>query len=379
MKKIFFLSFLSLLFLFPVATKAYTIKADEFIYISKDEVVEGNLYFMANSITVEGEILGDLIGLASNVSVNGHVSGDLITLAQDIKVNGQVDGNLRALASSATISGKINKNINYAGENLFLENDSNIGQDTLIAVDRAELKGKIKGNAHGLSNSLLILGSVDKNVDFVLDKVKRKKYLSTLKIGGSAEIGGDLNYQAGNEASIESENIKGNILHKEPIAAAKGKISISSLLYSILSLFILSVILRTLFKEPLKKVKRLIIKKNIRLSGWGLLFLFATPIIALLLMFTIIALPIAIIILIIWGLILYLSKAILAMALGDYIFRKLKKEKTHAYLRILLGLIIVCLLTALPYIGFIFSLLIISIGMGAFYELSFKKKNSAQS
>ena len=143
--------------------------------------------------------------------------------------------------------------------------------------------------------------------------------------------------------------------------------------------FILSVILRALFKEPLKKVKRLIIKKNIRLSGWGLLFLFATPIIALLLMFTIIALPIAIIILIIWGLILYLSKAILAMALGDYIFRKLKKEKTHAYLRILLGLIIVCLLTALPYIGFIFSLLIISIGMGAFYELSFKKKNSAQS
>jgi hypothetical protein len=213
-------------------------------------------------------------------------------------------------------------------------------------------------------------------VDILLDKVKRKKYVSTLKIGEAAEIGGTLSYKSGPEAIIETENIKGEILKKDPEISQQQKFNFSSLFYSLLSLFVLSIILRSLFKEQLKKIKRTIIEKNIKLSGFGSLLLFATPIIILLLMISIIGLPIAIIALIIWGLILYLSKIAVAMALGDYIFRKLKKQKIHAYVRILLGLIIVCVAVRIPYIGWIFSLLISILGMGTFYELTLNKKNN---
>ncbi len=376
MKKLYFLPLLALFLFFPLITKAYVVKSDDFIYVAKDEVVEGNLYFGSKSITIEGEVLGDVIGISPNVQVNGHVTGDLITISQNIQINGQIDGNVRALATLTSISGNVNKNLNFAGESLILDNNSTIGQDVLMAVSNAELKGKIKGNAHGMSANLLILGSVDKDVDVLLDKAKRKNYVNTLKVGEQAEIGGKLTYRAGKEAIIETENIKGEILKKEPDFSNKPKFDFSSLIYSLLSLFVLSIILRALFKEQLKKVKRTIIEKNIKLSGYGALFLFATPIVVLFLMISIIGLPIAIITLIIWGLILYLSKIVIAMALGDYIFRKLKKQKIHAYIRVLIGLIIVCVAVRIPYIGWIFSLLIAVLGMGTFYELTLNKKNN---
>ena len=376
MKKLYFLPLLALFLFFPLITKAYVVKSDDFIYVAKDEVVEGNLYFGSKSITIEGEVLGDVIGVSPNIQINGHITGDLISASQNIQVNGQIDGNIRVLATLTTISGNVNKNLNFAGESLILENNSTIGQDVLIAASNTELKGKIKGNAHGMSSNLLILGSIDKDVDVLLDKAKRKNYVNTLKIGEQAEIGGKLTYRAGKEAIIETENIKGEILRKEPDVSNKPKFDFSSLIYSLLSLFVLSIILRALFKEQLKKIKRALIEKNIKLSGYGVLFLFATPIIVLFLMISIIGLPIAIIILIIWGLILYLSKVVVAMALGDYIFRKLKKQKIHAYIRILVGLVIVCVFVRIPYIGWVFSLLIAILGMGTFYELTLNKKNN---
>ena len=45
MKKIFYVLSLLFLFVIPLASKAYVIKSENFIYIGKDEVVEGNLYF----------------------------------------------------------------------------------------------------------------------------------------------------------------------------------------------------------------------------------------------------------------------------------------------------------------------------------------------
>lgn len=376
MKKLYFLPLLFIFLFFPLITKAYVIKSSDFIYIAKDEIVEGNLYFAAKSITIEGEVLGDVIGISPNIQINGKVSGDLITISQNIKINGQVDGNVRAAATSVSIAGNINKNLNFAGESLFLEEASSVGQDVVMAVLNAELKGKIKGNAHGMSSNLLILGSIEKDVDILIDKTKSKNYVNTLKIGEQAEINGKLTYRAGKEAIIETENIKGEIIKKEPEIAKIQPFNFSKLLYSLLSLFVLAIILRSLFKEPLKKVKRTMIEKNIKLSAYGALFLFATPIIALFLMISLIGTPIAIIILVIWALIIYLSKILVAMTLGDYIFRKLNKQKVNAYIRILVGLLIVCTLSRIPYIGWFFSLLIATLGMGTFYELILNKKNN---
>jgi cytoskeletal protein CcmA (bactofilin family) len=83
MKKIFYLLTLSVIFLIQVASKAYVVKSDSFVYVGKDEIIEGNLYFSANSLNIEGQVLGDVIGIANNVQINGNVKGDLINISQN--------------------------------------------------------------------------------------------------------------------------------------------------------------------------------------------------------------------------------------------------------------------------------------------------------
>ena len=64
MKKIICLLAFSFLFFVPSISQAYVIKSADFIYVAKDEIVEGNLYFSGKSINVEGQVTGDLIGVA---------------------------------------------------------------------------------------------------------------------------------------------------------------------------------------------------------------------------------------------------------------------------------------------------------------------------
>ena len=109
MKKKYYLLFLLVFLLFPFSSKAHTTRVKDFIYIAKDEIVEGNLYFIGKSVTVEGEVLGDLIGAASNIPINGKIGGDLITISESLKMDGEIMGNLRSIASNTTISGKVEK------------------------------------------------------------------------------------------------------------------------------------------------------------------------------------------------------------------------------------------------------------------------------
>lgn len=376
MKKIYYV--LSLLFIFaiPLVSKAYVVKSENFIYIGKDEVVEGNLYFNANSIDIEGKVLGDVIGIASNLKINGEVSGDIIGIYQNSNINGKVDGNIRAISNFFNVSGYVGKNLNLLSESFVLEENGNIEQDILFSSLNTELNGKVGSNVHGYSNNVIIRGEIGKNLNLIMDKNKKRNYISKLQIDESAIINGDIDYKSGTEAIIKSQNIKGSVNKQEPSGDVYKKVSAEKFLFSFLSMLFSALLINFLFRKKMEKLKNIIIKQHYKLSGWGFALLFLTPIICLLLMLTIVALPIALITLVLWIISLFISGIISASALGNYIFKLINKEKINENLKISVGVLLVCLLTSIPYVGWIFSLLTIIIGLGSIYYL-IKNKNYA--
>lgn len=374
MKKGYYLLFLLTFLLFPFISRAYVMKSNDFIYIAKDEVVEGNFYFAAKSLTIEGEVLGDVIGVANNVQINGKVSGDIITISQNLKINGQVDGNLRTLSSLADISGNIGRNVNILGENLIFGENSNVGQDLMFLAASSEFNGKIKGSLHGEASSILIRGSIEKDANLTLDQIKRKKYYNILQIEESAEIMGKLNYKGGQDAIIKTDKISGEIYKNEPLKNNKQKSKTNKIFFSIFSSLVIALIINILFKNKITSLKNIFIKENYKLILPGIIILFLTPLAIILLLITIIGIPLAIILLIFWGLVLYLGKIIIAMALGDYIFKYFHREKTPDFLKISIGIIFVSLIVLVPYVGWIFSLIIASLGLGIVYHIIKNKK-----
>jgi hypothetical protein len=374
MKKIFYV--LSLLFFFaiPLASKAYVIKSENFIYIGKDEVVEGNLYFSANSVDIEGKVLGDVIGIASNLKVNGEVSGDIIGIYQNSNINGKVDGNIRAISNFFNVGGYIGKNLNLLSESFVLEENGTVEQDILFSSLNTELNGKVGANIHGYSNTVIIRGEIGKNINLIMDKDKKRNYISKLQIDESAIIGGNIDYKSGTEAINKSQNIKGSINKQEPSGNIYKKVSAEKFFFSFLSLLFSALLINFLFRKKMEKLKNIIIKQHYKLSAWGFILLFLTPIICLLLMLTIIALPITLIVLVLWIISLFISKIISASALGNYIFKLINKEKINDNLKTSVGVLLICLLVSIPYIGWIFSLLSIVLGLGSIYYL-IKNKN----
>ena len=98
MKKFFSkLGLLAVMLLIPVfpLSAASSISDSNSVHVSREEIVDGNLYAVSDNVNIEGTISGDLIVMSKNLVVNGQVEGDIIALSQDISISGEVGGNIR--------------------------------------------------------------------------------------------------------------------------------------------------------------------------------------------------------------------------------------------------------------------------------------------
>ena len=102
----------------------------------------------------------------------------------------------------------------------------------------------------------------------------------------------------------------------------------------------------------------------------GLILMFVLPPIAIVLMFTIIGIPLALIILVWWLVMMYLARIIAAILVGQLILKNLNKknkDKIKLIWSLILGVIICWLLFAIPFVGWIISLIAIWLGLGSIW------------
>lgn len=95
--------------------------------------------------------------------------------------------------------------------------------------------------------------------------------------------------------------------------------------------------------------------------GIGFALLICVPVISAILAITIVGIPISLILLAIYLIFLYMGRIIFASFIGDKI---LKKESP--FLSLVIGMPIFTVLFALPFVGWLLSLIAISVGLGAF-------------
>jgi hypothetical protein len=360
---IFLVSLLFIIIIIPISVKAINWQNQEEIYISSSETVDGNFFFLAENVKIDGNINGDLVGLAENLEINGRVEGDILIISQKLNFNGEVVGSFRGITNQGNINGIIGKNLNIAGVNIFISELSNIYWDALILADNLDLRAKIKGNLYASLNTALLNGQIERNVNLIL----RNKN-EALVLGEKLEVNNSLNYQSLNEAIISPEaQIDGDLVYKELKSRNAYKFT-WSLFYQIFSALLIALFLVHLFKNILRQSSINIEKKFIYTLIWGLFLTIALPIILLILAFTIIGFKLSLIIFSLWLALILSAKVIFAFFIGRFLFNKiLKKTKTSYVWKIIIGIVISWLLFSLPYIGIFFSILAIILGMGSFF------------
>ena len=101
--------------------------------------------------------------------------------------------------------------------------------------------------------------------------------------------------------------------------------------------------------------------------GSGVLLLIAIPLIALILMITVIGIPLGLIVLFAYIVILYISKIFVGLAIGRPIVTYAKKESSSPYWHLVVGLIVIALATKIPLVGFLISIVVVLAGLGALF------------
>ena len=366
-----------LLLILPSTVLAFSVNTNNTVFIGENDVIEGNLYAAGQSITVDGHVKGDIFCAGRTVIVNGLVDGDVICVAEAIVINGEVGGSVRVAGNAVSINSNVARNVQAVGASVTLSSEANVGWDMFLAGVFGEIHGKVNGDLHGVVEQLIINGEIGKDVRVRLCKECHDTKTMPLVVNKDAVIHGNLYYTSSKAGSIkEGATINGETgfsfsdkKHKKHTAFA----SAWEILFSVFSSLLIGLVLISFWRKEIKDLTNKMLAKKGASIGWGAIVMFLTPIIALILLFTLIGIPLAAILIGVWLIAICISKILVGILIGRSMLEKFyQSKKDSLIIAMIIGVTILCLLSTIPFIGWIICLTAIWWGLGGIY-FHFKK------
>src|SRR5690625_5014423 len=150
---------------------------------------------------------------------------------------------------------------------------------------------------------------------------------------------------------------------------------IFTITFSILVAVVLWLVIRLLRRSFLIHIADKILTKPLKTFGFGLLALFLTPILIGFLMITVIGIPLSVILLAFYIIAIYISKIIVSIFIALWFQKKYDWSNAKGFWLFLLSLILLSILIAIPFVGWIIRFIIVGFGLGSIV-LSLKKDSS---
>ncbi len=344
---------ISILLLLPLLiTPAYAAKIESDDYtLSKDAIIEDDLYVNGEFVTISGIVDGDLIIVGNNILVDGTVTGDLYAFGENIRVTGTISGLACTLGSNVNISGTVRDNV-------------------YLAAAIGDIRGNIDGDVFAATGQLNLEGTITDDVRAV-----------TGQLNSTATVGGDF-LLAGDNYTLERNDISGQFLTSTKDIEEKEQltsedffgINLGFTLATFVGMYIVGVLL--ILSAP---VKTLQIEKKITTSwmellksyGVGILIIIAIPIPIFLLLISIIGLPIAFLIM---AVLLFLSTfgtVWAESAIGNKVLKLAKGKDTGRFFSLLIGRSITTVVRLIPILRGVYNISLIAITVGSITRMKY--------
>jgi cytoskeletal protein CcmA (bactofilin family) len=399
---------------------AFEGRSGERITIPADQVIDDDLYVSASEFTLDGTVKGDLFVVGQTITINGTVEGDLVAAAQTIIINGTV-------ANSA----RLGCSILYVGEKASIGNDllagayslearpgSKVGRDVIYGGGQALLAGDVLRNVKAGTGGLQLSGTVGGDVTakvgdpseqagppptMFMPQTQVSIPVPTLPYGltvdPSAKIGGNLDYTSTKQMNIPASVVAGQIQHlvpkveqpkRVPTPAEKIGKWFLDLLRAVVTLVAIGLLLGWLFPKFVSTASQMLREKPWPSLGWGVVtyaaFFFSLLVLILAMILagvvfgfltlgglsgTVIWLGILTLFALIVGFVLvtsFVTKIIIGLWGGKWILGRFNPDLAeHRVWPLVLGVAIVAILVALPFLGWLINLLVVLFGLGALW------------
>ncbi|MEO1038153.1 MAG: hypothetical protein AAFX09_01310 [Pseudomonadota bacterium] len=361
--------------------------------------------FLAADATVRGRIGGDLDGMAADVSIDADVGGDVSILGADIDLSGTVGGDvslagadilihsanardLDVAGADITLEGSVMRSASMAGALVTVSNSASIGGKAEIAAREIVMDGVIGGDAELRAREIRISGQIAGSTEI---RAERVVISATAVMGGpvlvrgpnepvvepGAELPGGVTYEFAQYDSDDFGEFEGVDLDFNigpPGWALGGAFAISA--------FVLGALATLIAPRSVAGIASSFRRRPFVSGLLGLIVFAFAPVMVVvlfvLLAITVIGIPLGFILLLAYPVILFLAFAFGGLAFGDLIFNR-SGNGIGVGLRILSLFLLLAVLGALgvvPVIGWLLSMVVLCVGLGAWTLAIFARSDN---
>lgn len=365
MKK-FLVSLLAVFLLSPTAS-AVTLMTGENLVVSDNHV--DDLYLLAGNGTIESDVFGDVYIAGGSIVVNGDVAEDLVVAGGKVTIMGDVAGDIRLIGGQLAVYGNVGDDVVVGGGQVDIGKSSIVGGSVLAAAGILTVDGQVKEDVRGLLGMFFLNGRVGGSVIVTIE--------DTINFSENSGIEGNLEYSALLETKIPDGVVKGKIsfnkFERESVLEELNRLYYWQKSLSFLSSLVLLLLFVAFMPTILVKSANITKSYVLRSFGVGLLAVIAGLIGSILLTFTVLGIPLALITFAVIVILMYISKVFVAAWIASYFFEYKKKKKFLSKLRYFIVMTVVLLgyylLGIIPYVGWLINIILFLIGVGSIVQV----------
>lgn len=324
---------------------------------------DDDVYAVGAQIRIPGAVVGDVFALGSRVAFSGSTAGSLNVAARVIEAGGQVGGSARLAGQDVAVSGNVAGDLLAAGQTVAVGPRGVVGRDLVLAARTVRMEGRVNGRITGRAETLTISGIVS-GVEVSAGRVVLEE---------GARVDGDLVYTSATRAQVaEGAVVTGRLVQRRPPESSGGSPALGALT-SVVGALVLGLAVLWLLPPLLPAAAQALRQSPGAVAGGAVAGLVLIPfaVVGLLAgaLFTGVGLWLAALVAAGYGMLLILAKVIAGFALGTAVLRRAdvdpRTDFPVALLCLVVGVVIIGMLSVVPYLGAVILGLTAFAGFGA--------------
>lgn len=337
------------------------VQADEprELVIAQPAAIDGDLIAAAREVSLQTEVRGDLAVAGSQVTLRAPVNGYVLAAGSEVLVGAAVGNDLWAAGRSVSVAAPVADSVRLAGRSVVIQPQASVGGAALLTGRRVEVRAPIQGDLTVSAAQALLASQVGGTV---------RSRSGSLKLLPGAVVHGDLIVWGPNPPDIAAgARVLGKVSHHLPSQdAGWGPFGwLWQWLYGFLALLALGT--AAVMASPrwgTRVAERIRHRFGASLLA-GVVALVALPLLALLLAATIVGLPLAVVVAAAYTIALLLSGVVVALCIGDWLTTRFGHPGASSHARLAAGALLLSLIAALPWVGWLAWLVVPLLGLGA--------------
>lgn len=356
-----FPSLLILLLLLPVVASAQQSTTSP---NARETVIAGDYFGAGSSLTPGTAVEGDAFVAGGQVSLQTPVQGDAVLSGGVVAVSAPVGDDLYASGGSVLLESAVDGNARLAGGDVEIAKSANVAGKLTIAGRTVRVLGRVGRQLAVFGDKVRIDGQVAGNVTVAS---------RSLELGPNARIDGKLTYRGPAEAVVEpGAVIGGGMNHPDfdlgdfPLLSRLAWWTLASAFT--LGLFFVGMVGILFGPVATSKAGQLVRSRQFACLGIGLAMILGAPLAALVLAMTVVGIPLAFVMSMLWPVMLISGYLTGVMSVTDAMAGATPKKLPGNALRIFLlalGLAGMLAFCSVPVIGWVLGAVLTVAGVGA--------------